>query len=419
VQKAELRDSGAVLATALDETAELARDVHRAVAGRLFGLLGRVGAPVRAVHDSIAAVAYGSTRIGVKYLPNLAGQVAAAVREPSAESANDSPRGHFVLSALSGWAGDRFVAEEICLAPVMSVRTHGGRLRQRPVNVVHDLGGEATGRLVVFVHGLCENERFWWYGAERNYGDRDVTYGSRLRSDRGWTPLYLHYNTGLHVSENGRLVAGYLESLVQAWPVPVTEIALVGHSMGGLVVRSAAHQAKDRELAWTQPLRHIVGLGTPHTGAPLERATNAGMHLLATLPETRPFATYFNRRSVGIKDLRYGSVIEDDWRDFDPDERLVDRVSPASLLDGVAYSMASATLSKNPTGAFAHDLLVQHVSAHGTGPKRRIEFDVDRLFHLGGRTHFHLLDDPLIYEQLRSWLQGADGAAPPSAEDTV
>ena len=419
MQAAEIRDSGAVLGTALDETAELARDVHRAVAGRLFGLLGKVGAPVRIMHDSIAGVAYTSARLGVKYLPSAAGAIAATRSLPSAESASENPRGHFVLNALSGWAGDRFAAENISLAPVMSLRTHEGRLRARPVNVVHDLGDSATGRIIVFAHGLCENERFWWYGAQRNYGDRDVTYGSRLRAEQDWTPLYLNYNTGLHVSENGRLLAGYLETLVAAWPVPVREIALVGHSMGGLIVRSAAHQAAERDLDWAKPLRHIVGLGTPHTGAPLERATNAGMHLLAKLPETRPFATYFNKRSVGIKDLRYGSVIEDDWRDFDPDERLVDRVTPATLLPGVAYSMASATLSKNPTGPFAHDLLVQHVSAHGTGPKRRIDFEVDRLFHLGGKTHFHLLDDPKIYEQLRSWLRGADGAAPPTAADTV
>jgi pimeloyl-ACP methyl ester carboxylesterase len=419
MQSAEIRDSGAVLGTALDETAELVRDVHRAVAGRLFGLLGKVGAPIRVLHDSITTVAYGGTRLGVKYLPTAAGAIAAARHTPAAESANESPRGHFVLSALSGWAGDRFVAENVSLAPVMSLRTHGGRLRERPVNVVHDVGDSATGRIVVFAHGLCENERFWWYGAERNYGDRDVTYGSRLRAEQGWTPLYLHYNTGLHISENGRLLAGYLESLVAAWPVPVREVALVGHSMGGLIVRSAAHQADEHGLEWVKPLRHIVGLGTPHTGAPLERATNAGMHLLAKLPETRPFATYFNKRSVGIKDLRYGSVIEDDWRDFDPDERLVDRVTPASLLPGVAYSMASATLSRNPTGPFAHDLLVQHVSAHGTGPKRRIDFEVDRLFHMGGKTHFHLLDDPAVYEQLRGWLQGEDGAAPPTAADTI
>lgn len=419
MQAVEVRDSGKVLGTALDETAELAREVHRAVAGRLFGLLGKVGAPIRVMHDSIAAVAYASTRLGVKYLPAAAGQIAAAVHEPAAESANDSARGRFVLSAVSGWAGDRFVAENISLAPRLSMRTHDGRLRERPANIVHDLGTSATGRVVVFVHGLCESDRYWWYGAERNFGDRDVTYGSQLRDEQGWTPIYVHYNTGLHVSENGKLIADYLESLIAAWPVPVVEIALVGHSMGGLVVRSAAHQAAGGEAEWVKPLRHIVGLGTPHTGAPLERATNAGMHLLAKLPETRPFATYFNRRSVGIKDMRYGSVIEDDWRDFDPDERLTDRVTPATLLPGVAYSMASATLSTQPTGRFAHDLLVQHVSAHGTGPKRRIEFDVDRLFHMGGKTHFHLLDNPLVYEQLRSWLAGADGAAPPASEDVV
>ena len=227
----------------------------------------------------------------------------------------------------------------------------------------------------------------------------------------------MHYNTGLHISENGRLLAGYLETLVERWPVPVTEIALIGHSMGGLVVRSAAHQAAERELAWVKPLRHIVGLGAPHLGAPLERFVNAGTHPLARLPETRPFATWLNRRSVGIKDLRHGSVLDDDWHGFDPDDP-ADRVGAATLLPGVAYSMVSATLAQRPDGRFAHDLLVEHVSAHGTGRPnavRRIEFEVDRLFHVGRRTHFHLLNDQVVYERLRDWLDGADGAAPPAA----
>jgi pimeloyl-ACP methyl ester carboxylesterase len=419
MQAAEMRDGGALVGTALDELTEVARDVHKAVATRVFGLLGPVAKPAQVLHDAISATAYAGSRLAVRTLPAAVGHVAAQASTPTVDAYGDTPRGHFALGALSGFWGDRLAEQRQALAPVLSVRTHDGRLRRLPGNVAHDAVAP-TGRLVVFLHGLCETERYWWYGAERSWGDPAVTYGSLLREERGWTPLYVHYNTGLHVSENGRLLAGYLETLVDRWPVPVTEIALVGHSMGGLVVRSAAHQAADRSLLWVDALRHVVGLGTPHLGAPLERWVNARTHAMARLPETRPFTTWLNRRSVGIKDLRHGAVVEGDWFGGDPDDPS-DRCTPASLLPGVAYSMVSATLSKRPDGRWAHDLLVEHISAHGTGrphATRRIEFEVDRLFHIGGRTHFHLLDDCEVYAQLRSWLDGADGAADATAHIT-
>jgi hypothetical protein len=171
--------------------------------------------------------------------------------------------------------------------------------------------------------------------------------------------------------------------------------------------------------AWATALRHIVGLGVPHLGAPLERFVNAGTHTLARLPETRPFATWLNRRSVGIKDLRYGAVLEDDWFGIDPDERLRDRCTPATLLPGVAYSCVSATLSRTPRGILAHDLLVAHSSSTGNGRTRRIEFDPDHSFHMGRKHHFDLLGDPLVHDQLRGWLAGADGAVPPKDAPSV
>jgi pimeloyl-ACP methyl ester carboxylesterase len=387
--------------------------VHRAVAGRLFGLAGKRADPVRLVHDGIAAIAYGSTKLGVKYLPPAAGLVAATLREPTAESAHDVPRGRFVLGAISGFWGDRIVEQQPALAPQMRMRIHGGRLRHVPGNLAADAAeaGNATGRLIVFLHGLCETDMCWSFAAEKRWGDRTCTYGSLLRDADGWTPLYLNCNTGVHISANGLELAEQLEELVQLWPVEVTEIALVGHSLGGLIARSAAHQGAALGHAWVEPLRHVVGLGTPHLGAPLERFTNWGTHRLDRLPETRPIATWLNRRSVGIKDLRYGAMVEEDWLGFDADELLTDRCTAATLLPGVAYSVASATLSREPEGLLAHDLLVQHSSAHGVGKVRSIPFDRERTFHLGGRKHhFDLLADSTVYDQLRRWLAGADGA---------
>lgn len=404
MQPAELRDSGALLGTALGEVAEMVRDVHKAVAGRLFGLIGEAGAPVRATHDAISAVAYGSTRLGVKGIPAAVGAAASVLRDPSSESIDANPHAHFTLSAISGFWGDRLAEQRASLAPVFSIRAHDGTLRRVPDNLIHDVQATATGRVIVFVHGLCETDRYWAYGAAKRYGDPGVTFGSMLRDADGWTPLYAEYNSGLHVSANGRLMAEYLDQLLSAWPVPVTEVALVGHSMGGLVVRSAAHQGNEAGHAWTNSLRHVIGLGAPHTGAPLERLVNRGTHAMLRLPETRPFAEWLNRRSVGIKDLRHGSVLEADWFGVDPDDRL-DRCSPATLMPGVQYSMVSATLSQRPDGFFDHDLLVQHASAHGTGPSRKLEFDVDRLFHIGRRTHFDLLIDPEVYAAIAGWLR--------------
>jgi pimeloyl-ACP methyl ester carboxylesterase len=401
----EARDTGGLLGSALGEVAEVARDVHKAVAKRLFGLAGGPTAPVKLMHDGISAIAYGSTRLGVRVIPTVLGLVAEATGDPSAPSLADDPRGRFALGALNGFWGDRLVRQRPALATQMRMRTHGGQLRRVPANVVHDLGTSATGRVIVFVHGLCENDLSWGFRAERTWGDRTVTYGSLLREERGWTPLYVSFNSGLHVSANGFELAEQLDELVRLWPVPVTDLAIVGHSMGGLIARSAAHQAAEGNMAWAASLRHLIGLGAPHLGAPLERIVNKGTHAMARLPETQPLATWLNRRSVGIKDMRHGSLVEADWLDLDPED-INDNCTEVAFLAAVTYYSVSATLSRKPTSRwpFFGDLLVDHSSAIGSGPRRALSFDVEHTLHLGGKHHFHLLGDRVIYEHLREWL---------------
>ncbi|MEP7179204.1 MAG: alpha/beta fold hydrolase, partial [Pseudonocardiales bacterium] len=261
------------------------------------------------------------------------------------------------------------------------------------------------GRIIVFLHGLCESDVSWSFRAVKTWGDRTVTYGSLLRDERGWSPLYATFNSGLHISTNGLDLAQQLDAIVSDWPVPVTDVTLVGHSMGGLIARSAAHQAAGLGLAWVTSLRHLVGLGAPHLGAPLERAVNKATRAAATLPETRPLAAWLNRRSVGIKDLRHGALVEADWSGFDSDD-LMDNCTDLDFLPDVAYYAVSATLSRRPTSRvpFLGDLLVDHASATGNGPRRTLAFEVERCLHVGGKHHFHLLGDPVIYEHLRDWL---------------
>jgi pimeloyl-ACP methyl ester carboxylesterase len=223
--------------------------------------------------------------------------------------------------------------------------------------------------------------------------------------------VYLRYNSGLHVSQNGHRLAELLERLVAAWPVAITELALVGHSMGGLVVRSACAEGERRGLSWVPLVRHCVYLGTPHDGAPLERGVGRGARALRRLPETRALASMVEVRSAGIKDLRYGYLREEDWLGHDPDAG-GDTGADIPLLASARHHALAATVGATPghlASLLLGDLFVLHGSAAGHG-RRGVPLplgEVDRQ-HLGGLHHFALLDHPLVYARLRSWLDRPD-----------
>jgi pimeloyl-ACP methyl ester carboxylesterase len=369
----------------------LAREMDAAISGRTFRALGLLGAPVRVIYDGISKVVYRSVSAA------LHGPVAAAASLlPSDErSLSDGPAGGMALGALNGVAGDALDRE---LALDMSVR-HGGVAVELEPDEIARAFPDATPKLAVFVHGLCETEHAWrGLGRAR----RLPSYGALLRDELGYTPVYVRYNTGLHVSDNGRELAATIERLAEGWPCDVDEITLVGHSMGGLVARSACHYGG----RWTETLRHVFCLGTPHLGAPLEKAANAGAWALNKVPETRPFANVVNLRSVGIKDLRYGNCIEEDWLGHDPDELLRDRCGEVPFLPHASYYFVAATL-RPPFGTLVGDLLVMRGSASGSGRARRIPFEIDHGRHLDGLNHFQLLNHPSVYEQIRAWLSPA------------
>ena len=142
---------------------------------------------------------------------------------------------------------------------------------------------DATARLAVFIHGLGETDDAWRIGPARHR-----PYGERLRTELGYTPLYVRFNTGLHISDNGRSLARRLEQVTADWPAEVAEIALIGHSMGGLVARSACHYAAPG--SWRERVRHVFMLGAPHRSMPLETAVSAVAHAVSLVPETRALA---------------------------------------------------------------------------------------------------------------------------------
>jgi pimeloyl-ACP methyl ester carboxylesterase len=379
-------------------------DVHRAVARRAFGATGRGALPARTLHDAISNGVYAGLG-GATRLVGIAAEAGLGRRAvPDGRRLSASPPGALVVGALNGLIGDELEREGSDLHEPMSVRA-GGRpvpLDPRALDAAHP---DAGGRVVVFVHGLMETEYSWRLGA----GPEGETYATRLRRDLGCTPVEIRYNSGRHISENGLSLADLLAELVAAWPAEVESIALVGHSMGGLVARSACHQAAERGDAWVRRVRHVITLGTPHMGAPLAQGVHWMSAALGAVPETRPFARFLRRRSAGIRDLRQGSLVDADWRDCDPDALRAVACREIPLLEGATHCFVAATVSRgarDPVGRLLGDCLVLQPSASGRSRTRRIPFEEEYGAHIGGTHHLALLNHPKVYERMLAWLEG-------------
>jgi len=376
-----------------------AEEVHRAIATRVFTLTAPVSLPARILHDGIAAFVYGAIR-GVGGVTGMAASGLAGVATTSPHPAGSTPAGNLALAVLNATLGDELAAQGSPLAIPMAIRVDRTDVSPRPEALAAAFP-EPTPKVAVFLHGLGETEESWRLHADRHSEGTDSTYGSRLATDLGYSPLYLRYNTGLHISENGRHLSCLLGEVVAAWPTPVSEIVLVGHSMGGLVARSACHQAQTRGHTWIERVRHVVYLGTPHLGAPLEQWVSRLTGVLRRLNEARAFASVLDRRSAGIKDLLTGALLDSEW----PENADLAgcEVAHVPLLPGANHYAVSATITtgRNPIGRLVGDLLVHPASARGG---KSIPFPVDHKRHFGGLHHFDLLNHPDVYGVMREWL---------------
>ena len=388
-----LSDLRAAARLATDATvcaSRIAEGVHQSVwstlgvgrpDGRTRGLTGFVYRRVRA---TARLTGRGADAALERLLPERPGEL-------------ESDRRAALVAVLNGVLGDHLAATDNPLATPMTLR-HGAAvlLEHGPLDVPG-----ATGRPVLFLHGLCLNERGWRPDPDGTGED----YAPLLAAETGATPLHLRYNSGLPIAENGRRLAALLESVLARWPVPLERLDVVAHSMGGLVLRSAVHAAREAGLAWPGRLHTAVFLGTPHHGAPLERAGNGLDALLGTTRYSAPFARIGKLRSAGITDLRYGRVLPappGDRFQRGPDPR-----APLALPAGVACYAVAATLAGRPD-ALADETLgdglvpLSSGLGHHADPARRLAFHETQTRL--GTSHFALLHHPAVAQDLVRWL---------------
>jgi hypothetical protein len=385
--------------------------MHQRIA-RVSPPLGVVpDAPTRGITGLVYRSIRGTTGLVGKALDAALAGVQAMLEASLRDLPRDEamPRRDAVVAAINGVVGDHLERTGNPLAIRLALRFGGAS--------PGSAGLPAAGpRVLLLIHGLCMNDSQWTRGGH--------DHGQALARDVGCTPVYARYNSGRHVSANARELADALEQLLRRWPVPVESMAIIGHSMGGLVARSAMHQAAQAGMHWPSKVRQLVFLGTPHHGAPLERGGNWLHRGLGISPYLAPFTRLSGLRSEGITDLRHGNLLEQDWAANRFETRDTRAIVP--LPQGVACYAVASTLGQKGVGARAStpplassaralgeawlgDGLVPLASALGRHAKasRELHLPSSHVWIGRGINHLDLLGSAAVYRRLRRWLSSA------------
>jgi pimeloyl-ACP methyl ester carboxylesterase len=371
----DLRGAGRLAVEATRGVTALVEAMHATIASGPAILGQPLAGPARAV----TGLVYGAIR-GVTAVVGAGIDLALAQLEPLLGSGPPGVEREAVLAALNGVLGDYLVETANPLAIEMSLRCDA----------------EPGSKLLVLLHGSSMHDRQWMQAGH--------DHGAALARDLGYTPIYLRYNSGLHISTNGRLFAGELERLLATWPVPIHDLVLLGHSMGGLVARSACHAGAAH--AWRSHLRTLITIGSPHHGAPLERGGNWIDLLLGITRYSAPLARLGKIRSAGVTDLRYGNVLDEHWHDRDRFEHRADDRTPLPLHEAVRCYALAGTLAPEPAADLPGDGLVPVASALGTHatPVLTLGFPDAHRSIAYATGHLQLLGSPTVYATLRAWL---------------
>jgi len=301
------------------------------------------------------------------------------------------------VAVLNGICGDHLEDRGNMLAIPMEFAKPSDALRMESTEMP-----VASPHIVVMVHGLCLSEQCW-------QRDEKPGIGEKLKQELGMAPVYLRYNTGRRISTNGKELSRQLDNLIAGWPVPVESLSLVGYSMGGLVIRSACWYADSEQRSWLKPLKRILFLGAPHHGSPVEKAGHLVDSAMRSIKYVEPLM-FGRKRSAGIKDLRHGNLLDDDWDRPVGETLSLDTRRDVPLLPSVDYFFVAASIGRHerdPIGHLFGDLLVRVGSALGTKPNSlrclKVKEENCRIYQ--EKTHFDLLNDDRVHEQVIEWFR--------------
>ena len=399
----DLRGAARLVIDATRGVTDVVESMHHNIA-RVPGLQGpssgdRTG--------GITGLVYRSVR-GVTRLVGGGVDALLALCEPLVASDAPASWRENVIAVVNGVIGDHLEASGNPLAVAMSLRHDGHPLGPGRAAIAQAIPQPGS-HVLVLVHGLCMNDLQWnWKGHD---------HGAVLSAATGCTAVYARYNSGRHISQNGRDFAEALRSLIADWPVTVERITLLTHSMGGLVARSAIHYATLAGHDWPRRVAQLFFLGTPHHGAPLERGGHMIDLALGISSYSAALARLGKVRSAGITDLRHGSVLDDDWQGRDRYARGAPHPTWLPLPEGLrCYAVAAATSrqaraadSRSRAGAAyaLGDGLVPVRSALGLhkDPGRCLQIPPGRQWVAYGLGHMDLLGDARVCQQVQRWMQ--------------
>lgn len=312
----------------------------------------------------------------------------------------DSDKKEVILSVLNGVIGDKLEEKNNPLQLQMEFRVQSKTLKI-DVDSLKQNYPNNNGKILLMVHGSCMNDIKWTH--------KNHNHGEIIAKELNKNLIYLNYNSGKHISTNGKNLSELLEELTENWPVPIKEIIIVNHSMGGLVTRSALFYGQQTQKSWTKHIKKIVFLGTPHHGSHIEKIGNYLDLVLESIPYAKPFARLGKIRSAGVTDLRYGNLTDKDWQNNDRFELKGDQRQNIQLPKNIdCFSIAAVTVNKtkNTTNKILGDNLVSLKSALGQHkiPDKNLDFKKENIFIAYQNNHLDLLNNPKILDQLKVWL---------------
>ena len=386
----QIKDTTRLVVRATEEVIDVVETVHEGIASGPV-LLGR---PFATLFSVFSRPIYGIVRL----VTHTVSSTLEAALEPIERLIpfDGLDRGP-LLAALNGVLGDYLVATDSSLAIPMQLCDERHSLPPDPARLRRLFPEERP--LLILLHGSSLDEQSW----QR----KGWNYGRALADNCGFWTLYLRYNTGLHISENGRRFSELLHQFWSIWPWPITRIHLLGHSMGGLVAFSALHQSQRQRIMWHSAAKSLITLGSPFHGSPLERGGNWIDTALEIHPITRPLAQLGKIRSAGVTDLRFGSILEEHWQGHD---RFAWSIDPRQKIDlplGVRVYTVAATRSAPGAQRLKSDGLVPVSSALGQHDRPELSLDpgiVDRCV-VTQTHHLDLLCHPTVYSTLKGWLE--------------